>query len=83
MVACPIAIDVVKVNDADGDGTYNDAEVAPTAGADVPFRATITNTGPVALVLTSLTDVYPGTPQFPVCDNLIGTTLAVGASVTC
>ena len=32
-----------------------------------------------ALRLTSLTDVFPGIAEFPVCNNLIGTTLAAGA----
>ena len=82
-VTCPLSIDVVKDNDADGDGVFHDQETAAGAGLDVPFRAVITNPSPIPLVISSLTDVFPGQAAFNVCNNLIGTVLQPGASVTC
>ena len=79
----PIDISVVKTNDADGDGTFTDSEVAPSAGASVPFKAVITNNSAVPVVIDTLTDVYPGVSSFGVCGGLLGTTLAAGASTTC
>jgi LPXTG-motif cell wall-anchored protein len=48
----------------------------------VPFQAVVTNTGAVATRITSLTDSYSGR-TLDVCQNLIGTLLAIGESVTC
>jgi uncharacterized repeat protein (TIGR01451 family) len=78
-----ITVTLVKTNDANGDGQFNDAEVAPTAGAAVPFRAVITNTSTVAVRITNLTDEFPGHAAAGICGNLVGTTLPPGASVTC
>ena len=58
-----------------GDGTYNDAEVAPTEGADVPFRAVITNTSTVPVVIQDLTDAFPAHAASGICAGLIGTVL--------
>ena len=49
----------------------------------MPFRAIITNTSTVPVVVTSLTDVYPGQAVFNVCADIIGTELDPGESVTC
>ncbi|HJQ41527.1 MAG TPA: hypothetical protein VJ831_00450, partial [Jatrophihabitantaceae bacterium] len=80
-----ISVDLVKTNDADGDGNYHDAEVAPKEGADVPFRAVITNTSPVAVQLLTLTDENPDHAASPICSNLVNapTVLQPGAQVTC
>jgi len=79
-----ITVEIVKTNDADGDGTYNDAEEAPEEGADVPFRAVITNTSDVAITIESLTDLLPGNVTADnICADLVGTVLNSGASVTC
>ena len=79
-----ITVNIVKTNDASGDGQYNDSEVAPAEGADVPFRAVITNTSAVAVTITSLTDLLPGNDTADdVCADLIGTVLAPGGSATC
>ena len=79
-----ISVGLVKTNDADGDGNYHDAEVAPAEGADVPFRAVITNTSNVAVRIDHLTDLLPGhTTTDDICAGLIGTVLQPGATVTC
>ena len=75
---------VVKTNDADGNGTFSDSETSPTAGAAVPFRVTVTNTGPVAVVVTSLSDVVGATAVPVSCATaLVGQVLAPAASATC
>ncbi len=79
-----ISVQIVKTNDANGDGTYHDAEVAPTQGASVPFRAEITNTSRVAVEITKLTDLLPGAATADsVCAALKGTVLQPGDAVTC
>jgi len=79
-----LSITIVKTNDADGDGTFTDDETG-TTGAAVPFRATITNTSSVTIVIDSLTDIWPGasaiTPQCAAA--VVGVVLAPGATVTC
>ena len=77
-----LSVNVVKTNDANGDGTFHDLEEAPQAGASVVFRALITNTGTIPLVIDSLVDVFPGS-TLNVCANLLGTTLQPAQSVTC
>jgi hypothetical protein len=73
---------VVKSNDADGDGTYQQTEEAPSAGASVPFNVVITNTSQVTETITAITDTYAGTTVSE-CASLVGTTLDPGNSVTC
>ena len=73
---------VVKSNDADGDGTYQQTEEAPSPGASVPFKVVITNTSQVTEVITAITDSYAGTTVNE-CQTLVGTSLAAGSSVTC
>jgi hypothetical protein len=77
-----LTIEVTKTNDANGDGAFNDTEQAPQAGASVPFRAVITNTGTSALVIDSIVDAFSGT-TLNVCGDLLGDTLQPGQSVTC
>jgi len=81
----PLSITVVKTNDANGSGTFSQDETGTVAGADVPFRATVTNTSTVPVVVDSLTDSWPGMAPFsPTCaKTVVGTTLAPGASATC
>src|SRR5439155_1428386 len=58
----------------------------PAPGTAVVFRAVITNTSSVAVVLDSLTDEWPGHAAFSLgadCPSLLGTTLDAGHSVTC
>lgn len=54
------AIEIDKLNDADGVGGFSDVETAEEAGDSVVFQIAIENTGDVALVLQSLTDSVPG-----------------------
>ncbi len=73
---------MVKSNDADGDGTYQQTEEAPSPGASVPFKVVITNTSQVTEVITAITDSYAGTTVNE-CQTLVGTSLDAGSSVTC
>lgn len=79
-----LALTVVKTNDADGDAAFTDSETAPAAGAAVPFRVTVTNTGPVDVVVTSLSDKV-GAVTVPVtcATALVGAVLAPAGSATC
>ncbi len=73
---------VVKSNDADGDGTYQQTEEAPSPGASVPFKVVITNTSQVIETITAITDSYSGTTANE-CQSQVGTRLDPGNSVTC
>jgi hypothetical protein len=81
-----LAILVDAVNDADGDGIYSDAEIAPTPGADVSFKALITNIGAVNFEIANVTNSYngaSGAAQGTVCGELVGIMLAPGESLAC
>jgi hypothetical protein len=81
-----LAILVEAVNDADGDGIYSDAEIAPTPGADVSFKALITNIGAVNFEIVNVTNSYNGgtvAAQGTVCGELVGIMLAPGESLAC
>ena len=78
-----LAATVVKTSDADGNGTFTNDEIAKNPGAPLPYRAVITNTSPVAVVLTTLTDSIPNQPLIDICPNLVGTVLQPAQSVTC
>lgn len=77
-----LALDVKKTNDADGDGVYNQSELAPSEGVDVPFRAEITNKGDTPLVLTNAIDEFSGT-RIDVCTELLGMTIEPSETVEC
>jgi len=77
-----LAVTVEKTNDANGDNNFTDDETG-TAGDDVVFRVTISNDSAVDVVITSLTDVWPNAAEIAPCADLIGTTIAAGASVSC
>jgi len=78
-----ITAELVKTNDANGDGTFTDDETANAVGADVPFTVVITNTSEVPAMVASLTDTVAGLPvSFTATPDPTGTTLAAGASVT-
>jgi LPXTG-motif cell wall-anchored protein len=82
-----ISVQVVKTNDADGNGTFTDSATAPAPGTNVAFRAEITNLSAVPVVIDSITDAYPGVQSFAVCEGLEDDVLAAsredGDSVTC
>ena len=81
-----LAILVDAVNDADGDGIYSDAEIAPRPGADVSFKALITNIGAVNFEIANVTNSYnegAGAAQGTVCGELVGIMLAPGESLAC
>ncbi len=80
-----LAVTIVKVNDANGDGTFTDSEAAAGPAQNVPFKVTITNPStylPVTVV--SLTDLVGVTPVVFTCaPPLVGTVLAPLSSTTC
>jgi hypothetical protein len=81
-----LSVDVVKTNDANDDGSFNDAEVALDANRPVKFRVRITNTSSIAVEITSVTDeVISPNPSAPggVCPGRIGDVLQPGESTTC
>ncbi|HET6810399.1 MAG TPA: hypothetical protein VFH50_05250 [Acidimicrobiales bacterium] len=81
----PITATIDKTNNAAGTG-YGKVELAGTPNQDVPFRAIITNTSPVPVVITSLSDAWPGQAAFtPTCaQSVVGAVLAAnGGTVTC
>ncbi|MDX6215902.1 MAG: hypothetical protein QOG99_1486, partial [Frankiales bacterium] len=51
-----LSLTLTKTNDADHNGTYSGTETSPTAGADVPYRVTITNASGVTVALDGVTD---------------------------
>src|SRR5918996_783474 len=70
-----LAILVDAVNDADGDGVYSDAEIAATPGADVSFKALVTNIGAVSFEIATVTHSFnggTGPAQGTVCGELAG-----------
>lgn len=73
---------VDKTVDADGDDTYNEMETAPTVGADVGFRAVVTNTSSVEVTVGALTDSY-GSVVDALVACAVPPTLAAGDSFTC
>jgi len=80
-----LSVDITKANDANGDGTFTDAEQAKTAGQTVPFRITVHNTSKVPVVVSTLTDEWPGRAAFDLtsCTAIFGQTLAAGATASC
>ncbi|HZA27348.1 MAG TPA: hypothetical protein VE915_06855 [Actinomycetota bacterium] len=81
-----LAILVDAVNDADGDGVYSDAEIAATPGADVSFKALVTNIGAVSFEIATVTHSFnggTGPAQGTVCGELAGIMLAPGESLAC
>jgi uncharacterized repeat protein (TIGR01451 family) len=79
----PITVTVDKTNNANGDATFSDDETATTVGAPVTFKVVVTNTSIVPAVVDSFVDKVEGTPvSITATPDIVGTTLAAGASVT-
>jgi hypothetical protein len=81
-----LAIVVDALNDADGDGIYSDSETAPASGADVSFKAIITNMGATAFEIATVSQSFlqqGGRVQVEVCADLDGLTLGFGESLAC
>jgi LPXTG-motif cell wall-anchored protein len=83
-----LALTVDKTNDANGNGTFSDAETATTAGAAVPFKVSVTNDGDAAVVIDSVVDQVGGSAvAFDCLDaashSLVGQVVPIGATVTC
>ena len=87
----PPSFGVIKDNDANRDGTFNDSEAIP-ANATYPrvvtYRAKITNSITTPLQLVTLVDdktasLTLGASAAVSCASLVATSLAAGATVTC
>jgi hypothetical protein len=83
-----ISVTVEKTNDADQDGTFSDEETVvvdpatPGLSGTVTFRAVITNTSSVDVVINEITDAF-GPNVIGVCEALEGTVLSPAGSTTC
>jgi hypothetical protein len=80
------AILVDAMNDADGDGEFTDAEIAPAPGADVRFRVLVSNIGSTSFEIAGVSHTYStadGPVQVRVCEGLTGLALVAGDSVPC
>jgi hypothetical protein len=81
-----LAIIVNALNDADGDGIYSDSETALASGADITFKAIITNMGATAFEIAAVSHSFnqkSGRVQVEVCADLDGLTLGFGESLAC
>lgn len=71
-----VSVEVDEANDADGDGTFTDEERAGAPGDDVTFQVMVRNTSPGSVVITGLTDTWPGLEEpidlFTYCPTLEG-----------
>ncbi len=81
-------ISVLKDNDANGDGVFSDTEQAPSDGAVVTFRVTISNNSPEAAIVTSISDSVHPSPltsasRTPSCQSLIGANLPGNGTLVC
>jgi uncharacterized repeat protein (TIGR01451 family) len=86
------ALTVTKDNDADHNGNFNDIETVPP-GATYPYtvtyRATIHNGAASPATISAITDNVVPAPLRSAsttdtdCADVIGTTIAAGATVTC
>lgn len=73
-------------NDADGDGSYSDAETARRQDEDVQFQVRLENVGSNELAVLAVRDVSPtptGVEEDAACRDLAGIRLAPGESTTC
>jgi hypothetical protein len=80
------AILVDATNDADGDGTFNDVEIAPLPSGDVSFQALISNIGSTNFEIAGVNHAYAGADgrvQVGVCEKLVGVVLQAGESFPC
>jgi hypothetical protein len=81
-----LAILVDAVNDADGDGVFSNAEIAPAPGGDVNFKALVTNIGSTEFEIAGMTHTFSRNGsrlQQKVCGELMGIMLAPGESLAC
>lgn len=89
------AIDIEKLNDANGVGGFSDVETADDEGDDVEFQVTIRNTGTGSVIVQSLTDTFDGETinvfdtrydlRCPGLSNALspGSVLAAGSTTVC
>ena len=80
------AILVDAMNDADGDGSFSDVEIAPIPNGDVSFQALISNIGSTNFEIAGVNHSYAaadGRVQVGICEKLVGLVLLAGDSVPC
>jgi hypothetical protein len=80
------AILVDAMNDADGNGSFSDVEIAPTPNGEVRFQALISNIGSTNFEIASVNHSYAaadGRVQVGICEKLVGLVLLAGDSVPC
>jgi uncharacterized repeat protein (TIGR01451 family) len=87
-INCPVNGNLDKTNDADGDGSFHKDETAPLPGMDTPFRAVLTNTSAIPVVIDSIEDAWTDATGAlsisPQCAQaFVGQTVAPGQSLTC
>jgi len=86
MPAAYVPLMVELTNDADGDGSYAEAESAPRPHADIPFQLRLENAGPHELVILAIRDASPsplGLSDQPACGDMAGKRLAPDQSTVC
>jgi hypothetical protein len=74
------------MNDADGDGSFSDVEIAPIPSGDVSFQALISNIGSTNFEIAGVNHSYAaadGRVQVGICEKLVGLVLLAGESVPC
>jgi hypothetical protein len=80
------AILVDAMNDADGDGSFSDVEIAPIPNGGVRFQALISNIGSTNFEIAGVNHSYAaadGRVQVGICEKLVGLVLLAGDSVPC
>jgi hypothetical protein len=73
-------------NDADGDGSFSDAETAGRPDQDVPFQVQLQNVGSNELAILAVRNASPtpnGVEEDSSCRDLTGIRLSPGESTTC
>lgn len=74
---------VAKANNANGDLLFSASEQAATAGAAVPFLATIKNTSPYSITVSAVSDAIDGTSGVPVACVPAVATIPANGIATC
>jgi hypothetical protein len=74
---------VTKTNDADGDFTFTDAEIATKPGATIPFEVSVLNQANDQVTIGEVVDYLPGAEGVRVCNELTGQIVAPDGSATC
>jgi hypothetical protein len=74
---------VTKSNDADGDFTFTNAEIATKPGATIPFEVSVLNQANDQVTVGEVVDYLPSGEGVRVCNELTGQIVPAGGSATC